>query len=189
VLVAFTRLTLKNKRRYGGYIVHLGVVLMFIGLAGNAFNQEVSQTMALGDELKVGDYTLKFTKFERGETPNYEYGVTWLDAYKDGKILRTMKPEKRIYKTGEQGQSTTTVSLRSTPKEDLYAVFNGVSNDGRGYEIKAYVNPLVFWLWFGSAIMFFGTMVTLLPARKGAFMTPRLTLGRAAVIEESMQLK
>jgi cytochrome c-type biogenesis protein CcmF len=189
VLVALIRLTLKNKRRYGGYIVHFGVVLMFIGLAGNAFNQEVNQTMAPGDELKIGDYTLKLTKFERGETPNYEYGVTWLDAYKDGKLLRIMKPEKRIYKTGEQGQSTTTVALRSTPKEDLYAVFNGVSNDGRGYEIKAFVNPLVFWLWFGSAIMFFGTMVTLLPDRKGAFATPQLSLGRTAVTEESMQMR
>jgi cytochrome c-type biogenesis protein CcmF len=189
VAVAFTRLTLRNKRRYGGYIVHFGVVLIFIGLAGNAFNVEVDQTMAQGDEMKIGDYTLKLTRFERGETPNYEYGVTWLEAYKDGKLLRTMKPEKRIYKTGEQGQSTTTVSLRSTPKEDLYTVFNGISNDGRGYEIKALVNPLVFWVWFGSAIMFFGTMVTLLPDRRGAFATPQLTLGRQAVAEESMQLK
>jgi cytochrome c-type biogenesis protein CcmF len=187
-MVALIRLTLKNKRRYGGYIVHFGVVLMFIGLAGNAFNREISQTMAEGDELKIGDYTLKLTKYEQGETPNYTYGVTWLDAYKDGKLLRTMKPEKRIYKIGE-GQSTTMVSLRSTPKEDLYTVFNGVANDGRGYEIKAHVNPLVFWLWFGSAVMFFGTMVTLLPDRKGAFITPRISLGRAAVLEVSMKLK
>jgi cytochrome c-type biogenesis protein CcmF len=187
-LVAAVRLTLKNKRRYGGYIVHFGVVLIFIGLAGNAFNREITQTMVQGDELKIGDYTLKLTKFEEGETPNYVYGITWLDAFKDGKFLRTMKPEKRMYKTGE-GQSTTTVALRSTPKEDLYAVFNGASNDGRGYEIKAHVNPLVFWVWFGSAVMFFGTMVTLLPDRKGAFATPQLSLGKTAVFEETVNAK
>jgi cytochrome c-type biogenesis protein CcmF len=187
-LIAAIRLTLKNKRRYGGYIVHFGVVLMFIGLAGNAFNREITQTMAQGDVLKIGDYTLKLTKFEEGETPNYVYGITWLDAYKDGKLLRTMKPEKRMYKTGE-GQSTTTVALRSTPKEDLYTVFNGASNDGRGYEIKAHVNPLVFWLWFGSAVLFFGTMITLLPDRKGAFTTPQLSLGKTAVFEETVNAK
>ncbi|MBZ5495804.1 MAG: heme lyase CcmF/NrfE family subunit [Acidobacteriia bacterium] len=187
-LVAITRLTLKNKRRYGGYVVHFGVVLTFIGLAGNAFNREVSQTMIPGDELKIGDYTLKLTGYKEGETPNYVYGVTMLDAYKDGKFLRTMKPEKRSYKTGE-GQTTTEVSLRSTPKEDLYTVFNGVSNDGRGYEIKAHVNPLVFWVWFGSAVMVFGTLITLLPDRKGAFGTPQLSLGRSAAFEESMKLK
>jgi cytochrome c-type biogenesis protein CcmF len=187
-VVALTRLTLMNKRRYGGYIVHFGVVLVFIGLSGNAYNRETSQTMALGDELKIGDYTLKLADYKEGETPNYVYGVPVLDAYKNGKFLRTMKPEKRLYKLGDQ-QSTTEVSLRSTPKEDLYVVFNGIANDGHGYEIKAFVNPLVFWVWFGWAVMVFGTMVTLLPDRKGAFITPRLSLGRSQVLEETLKLK
>lgn len=187
-VVALTRLTLLNKRRYGGYIVHFGVVLVFIGLSGNAYNRETSQTMALGDELKIGDYTLKLADYKEGETPNYVYGVPMLDAYKNGRFLRTMKPEKRLYKLGDQ-QSTTEVSLRSTPKEDLYVVFNGIANDGHGYEIKAFVNPLVFWVWFGWAVMVFGTMVTLLPDRKGAFITPRLSLGQSQVLEETLKLK
>lgn len=186
--VALTRLTLKNKRRYGGYVVHFGVVLIFIGLAGNAFNREITQAMLPGEVLNIGDYSVKFVRFEEGETPNYVYGITVLEAYKDGKLLRTMRPEKRNYKTGE-GQSTTTVALRSTPKEDLYTVFNGISNDGSRYEIKAHVNPLVFWVWFGSAVMFFGTMITLLPDRKGAFTTPQMALGRTEVFEESLKEK
>jgi len=184
-LAAITRLTLKNKRRYGGYIVHFGIVLAFIGLAGNVFNREVDQTMTIGSELKIGDYTLKLRDFEEGETANYIHGITLLDAYKDGKFLRTMRPEKRQYKTGDQ-QATTTVALRSTPKEDLYIVFNGMSNDGRGFEIKAHVNPLVFWLWLGWAVMVFGTLVTLLPDRKGAFATQQLTTGRNMKVEESV---
>jgi cytochrome c-type biogenesis protein CcmF len=187
-LVAITRLTLKNKRRYGGYIVHFGVVLAFIGLTGNVFNREVDQTMTPGDELKIGDYTLKMQKYEEGETPNYVFGVVHLDAYKNGKFLRTMKPEKRSYKTGDQ-QTTTEVALRSTPKEDLYTVFNGFSNDRRGYEIKALVNPLVFWLWFGWAVMVFGTFVTLLPDRKGAFAMPQTSMDRAADLEAAMNVK
>lgn len=178
---AITRLTLKNKRRYGGYVVHLGIVLIFIGVSGNLFNQEASQTMAVGDVMKIGDYTLRLTDYREADTPEYVYGVTLLDAYKNGAFIRTMKPEKRFYKSGEQ-QSTTEVSIHSTPKEDLYTVFNGLTDDGR-YEIKAHVNPLVFWVWFGAAIMVFGTFITLLPDRHGAFTTPQISLGR--ILEES----
>ena len=185
-LVAITKLTLKNKRRYGGYIVHFGVVLMFVGITGNAFNREATQSMAIGDELKIGNYTLKLKDYREVDTPNYVAGTTYLDAFRNGKFIRTMKPEKRFYKAGEQ-QGTTEVSLHSTPKEDLYTVFNGMSNDGRLYEIKAHVNPLVFWLWFGSAVMVFGTLVTLLPDRKGAFATPQISLGRSAELEASLK--
>ena len=186
--VAIVRLTLKNKRRYGGYIVHFGIVLIFVGLTGNAFNREISQTMAVGDELKIGDYTLKLADYKESETPNYMYGSTILEAYKNGKLLKTMKPEKRFYKTGE-GQTTTEVSLYSTPKEDLYIVFNGPANDGRRFEIKAHVNPLVWWVWFGSAVLVFGTIVTLLPDRRGAFITPQSSLDRILVFEKSMKLE
>ncbi len=188
LLVAFSNLTLKNKRRYGGYIVHFGVVLIFVGLTGNAFNREVSQTMSVGDQLKIGDYTLKLTDYKESDSPNYISGTTFLEAYKNGKLLKTMKPEKRFYKAGDQ-QSTTEVSMYSTPKEDLYTVYIGPGNDGRSFEIKAHVNPLVWWVWFGSAVLVFGTIVTLLPDRRGAFITPQASLGRTPALEESMKLK
>jgi len=187
-LVALVGLTLKNKRRYGGYVVHFGIVLIFIGLTGNAFNREVDQALAVGEEMEIGDYTLKMTDYKEGETPTYLYGMPVLEAYKNGKLLRTMKPEKRFYKTAEQ-QSTTEVSLYSTPKEDLYTVYIGRSADNRRFEIKAHVNPLVWWIWFGSAVMVFGTFITLLPDRKGAFTTPRLSPGRSAALEESLKAR
>jgi len=187
-LIALVNLTLKNKRRYGGYIVHFGVVLIFVGLAGNAFNREVSQTMAIGDQLRIGDYTLKLVDYRESDTPNYISGTTYFEAYKGGKLLKTMKPEKRFYKSGEQ-QSTTEVSLYSTPKEDLYTVYIGPANDGRSFEVKAHVNPLVFWVWFGSAVLVFGTLVTVLPDRRGAFSTPRASLDRSPAFEKSLKLK
>ena len=185
VFVALTRLTLKNKRRYGGYVVHFGIVVIFVGLSGNAFNREASQTMAPGDTMTIGDYTLKLTDYREADTPNYVYGVAFLDAYKDGRFLRTMKPEKRFFKTSE-GQSTTEVSIHSTPKEDLYIVLNGLTNDGR-YEIKAHVNPLVFWVWFGAAIMVFGAFITLLPDRGGAFALPQVSMNLSVPMEESVK--
>ncbi len=182
LLLALANLTLRNKRRYGGYVVHFAVVLMFVGLTGNAFNREASQLMAPGDEMKIGHYTLKLDSYKDGDTPNYQYGIATIKAYKDGKLIRTLKPEKRSYKAGE-GQSTTEVALHSTPVEDLYLVLAGPSSDGQKYEIKAYVNPLVFWLWFGAAVMVFGTLITLLPDRKGAFMLPGTTAGSGIKLE------
>jgi cytochrome c-type biogenesis protein CcmF len=182
LLWAAKNLTLKNKRRYGGYIVHFAVVVMFVGLSGSAFNKEVQQQLTPGEEMKVGQYTLKMVGFKQGETPNYEYGRVVLEAYKGGKLLRTMEPEKRIFKTGDQ-QSTTVVALRSTPIEDLYVVFSGLSNDGNKYEVTAHINPLVFWVWTGAAIMVLGALITLLPDRMGAFTTPRSSLEQNAALD------
>ena len=155
---ALLNLALANRRRYGGYIVHFSVVLMFIGFAGNAFNKEATLHLKPGQEDKIGEYTLKLADFQEGQTPTYQYGRAVLEAYKDGKLIRTLKPEQRIFNAGQQ--STTTIGLYSTPKEDLYAVFTGMSPDS-SCEIKAFVNPLVFWLWFGFAIMVAGTLIAL----------------------------
>ena len=161
-LSAAANLTLKNKRRYGGYIIHLSIALMFVGFAGNAFNRQA--TRAPGDRPgneTSASYSLKMAGYHEGQTPTYQYGQAVLQVYKDGKLVRTLKPERRFFKTGDQ-QSTTIVALHSTPKEDLYVVFAGMSEDSKA-EIAAHVNPLVFWIWVGSAIMVFGAIVTLLP--------------------------
>ncbi len=164
-LSALIRLTLKNKRRYGGYIVHLGIVIMFLGFAGNAFNRETTAHLQAGQQFQIGDYSLEMTEYQEGQEQNYEYGRVLLDVYKGDKKIRTMAPEKRLFKTGS-GQTTTTVALYSTPKEDLYVVFAGMLNDGTTCEIKANVNPLVYWIWLGAAIMILGTIVTLLPDKQ-----------------------
>jgi cytochrome c biogenesis factor len=108
--------------------------------------------MLTGQEMRVGDYTLKMAGLREGQTANYQYGQVFLEAYKDGKLLRTLKPEKRDF---AWQQSTTTVGLYSTQKEDLYVVFYGMSEfkmrDQGTRESSG------FWVWFGSAIMFLGT--------------------------------
>ncbi len=187
-LAAITNLTLKNKRRYGGYIVHFGVVVIFVGLTGNAFNKEIQKTVNRGEAIQIGRYTLRMVDYKEGDDPNYQYAIVKLEVDKDGKFLRSMTPEKRLYKAGDQA-STTEVELHSTPREDLYVVFAGPANDGKGYEIHAFVNPLVFWVWFGALIMILGTLVTLLPDRKGAFTTPQVALSEAASLEDTLNIK
>jgi len=161
LLAAAANLTWKNKRRYGGYVIHLSIALMFLGFAGNAFNRETTERVATGQEIKVGGYSLKMTGYQEGETPTYQYGRAIVEAYRDGKLIRTLKPERRIFK-GENPQATTIVALHSTPKEDLYVVFAGMTEDSKA-EIAAHVNPLVFWIWFGAAVMVLGSIITLLP--------------------------
>jgi cytochrome c-type biogenesis protein CcmF len=131
---------------------------MFIGFAGNAFNRETIMHLKTGQEAKIGDYSLKLVEFREGQTPTYQYGQTVLEAYKDGKLVHTLRPEQRIFNAGQQ--STTTVGLYSTPKEDLYVVFTGMSPDST-CEIKAHVNPLVFWVWFGFGLMIVGTLIAI----------------------------
>jgi cytochrome c-type biogenesis protein CcmF len=159
--VALMRLIWRNKRRYGGYIVHLSVVIIFAGLAGNAFNEEASRQLATGQQMRIGDYTLKMAGHREGETPRYQYTQAVLEAYKNGKQIAVLKPEKRLYK-GNEEQAITTVALHTTMKEDLYVVLTGISEDAK-YEIKAHVNPLVFWIWLGSTILFWGGLIALLP--------------------------
>ena len=154
--LALWRLVRKNKRRYGGHIAHFAVALLFIGFAGNAFNEEATGYMRTGDEMRVGAYTLKMAGLREGLTDDYRFGELHIEAYKNGRFIKTLKPERRVY----DGQSTTTVGLYSTPKEDLYVIYTGMTNDMR-YEVKARVNPLVFWVWAGSTLMFIGTLIAL----------------------------
>jgi cytochrome c-type biogenesis protein CcmF len=158
---AVVNLAMANKRRYGGYIVHLSIVMIIVGLSGSAFNKDATGRLSAGQEMEIGNYSLKMAGYREGQTPNYQYGRVVLEAYRNGKRIHTLAPEKRLYNSGNQ-QLTTSVALYSTPREDLYVIFAGITENSK-YEITAHVNPLVFWIWFGSAVMAFGTVIVLLP--------------------------
>ena len=163
---AMVQLTMRNTRRYGGYLVHMGVVLIVIGFAGNAFNQSKEMEMATGDQLQIGSYTLINHEYSQEDTPNYETEYAMLDVYKGGKQIAQMYPEKRFYKASQQ--SSTMVANRSTLKEDLYLVYAGKNTDTDRPIIKAFVNPLVAWVWIGVFVIIAGTGVALLPNAKPA---------------------
>jgi cytochrome c-type biogenesis protein CcmF len=154
-------LTRRNTRRYGGYIVHFGVVVIVIGLAGAAFNQDKEQEMGLGDKLQVGHYELIGQKYTDDDQPNYESQAAILDVYKDHKFLRTLYPELRLYKASQQPDHV--VAIRSTLQEDLYVVYEGKNPDTDRPIIKAFVNPLVSWIWIGVLVVAFGTGIALVP--------------------------
>ena len=161
VVSAMVTLCHRNTRRYGGYIVHIGVVIAVVGLAGAAFNKNTERELALHDKLEVGPYTLECMGFTQDANDNYDSEYAVLDVYKGGQKQFQMSPEKRVYRASQQPQ--TMVAIHSTIEWDLYVVYEGANPDTGQPIIKAFLNPLVGWIWAGVAIMFFGTVLALVP--------------------------
>jgi cytochrome c-type biogenesis protein CcmF len=151
----------RNTRRYGGYIVHFGVALLFLGILGTVFNQEGEKEMAFGDKLVVGPYTLVCRSYTQEERPNYSADVAIMQVFKGGRQIDTLYPESRFYPANQQQQHIP--SVRSTLKEDLYVVYEGQNPETGRPIIKAHLNPLVSWIWIGVLVMIFGTIVALMP--------------------------
>jgi cytochrome c-type biogenesis protein CcmF len=157
-------LTMRNTRRYGGYIVHLGMVLVFIGLSGAAFNRDVQKEMQLGQTLQIGPYTLLLQAFDTQPEKNYTAERMIVEVLQNNKQIMMLYPEKRRFST--TAENGTMVAIYSTLKEDLYVVYAGQSPDTQLPVIHAFLNPLVKWIWFGGVVVVFGTLVALLPNRR-----------------------
>ena len=165
LLPAMVELTRRNTRRYGGYIVHMAIVLMFVGFAGAAFNRVHQQEMAVGDSVEVGSYAFKLQNVSEMDTPNYFRAVASIDVSKGGDFLETLLPERRFYHASSQ--PTSRVDVRNRLREDVYVVYAGQSSDGENPVIQVYINPLVNWIWIGSLLLVLGTLVALVPSKTG----------------------
>ena len=161
LLPSMVQLFHRNTRRYGGYIVHVGIALIFIGVLGTPFNRSAEKEMAFGDKLTVGPYTLVCQSYTQEENPNYSTDLAIMQVFKNGKQIDTLYPESRFYASTQQPQHIPTV--RSTLLEDLYVVYEGQNFDTGRPIIKAHVNPLVSWIWIGVLVMIFGTVTSLIP--------------------------
>jgi cytochrome c-type biogenesis protein CcmF len=162
IVFAMYHLMRRNMRRYGGYVVHIGVVVVIIGVAGLAFNQDKEQEMGAGDKLAIGHYLLVGQEYTQDDNANYTSEAALLEVYKDGAYLGRMNPELRFYKASG-GQPDHKVANHSTLKEDLYVIYEGKNPDTGHPIIKAFINPLVNWVWIGVLIVVFGTGLALVP--------------------------
>ena len=154
-------LTHRNTRRYGGYLVHMGIVLMFIGWSGHPFNQSAIGEVNKGDTMRVGAYTMKVLDLTEGETADYLWDTAILDVSKNGKSIGIMEPTRRFYKSSQQG--TADVALRHRLNEDLY--INYATHEANKATLQAYVFPLVSWLWIGGLVLIGGTLICLIPSK------------------------
>ena len=165
LVVALGRLLIRNRRRYGGYIIHLGLIMLIIGIIGSHTYERVEQkTVRYGESIQIADYTLTYTNL--AERTEGKTGVVYADlkVSKGGESLGQVEPEKKFYPTHETPASE--VAIRGSLKEDLYVILAGWEKDGRA-TFKVQINPLVAWLWIGGYVMVFGTVFALWPG-KGA---------------------
>ena len=162
MFASMIQLTHRNTRRYGGYIVHFGVVVVIIGFAGSAFNldKEAGEGLGYGDKMTIGNYELVCRSYTQDDNPNYANEWAIMDVYQNGAKIDTLTPQRLFYKASRQ--ASTKPSIRSTFKEDLYLVYEGQNDKGQPI-IKAHLNPLVIWIWLGVWIILGGTVLALIP--------------------------
>jgi cytochrome c-type biogenesis protein CcmF len=162
VHVAFFRLFERSRRRYGGYVVHLGIVAMFIGFMGRAWGLDAETSLLPGQSHQVGDYTLTYEGTRREVDTNKMMILADVAVSKNGERVTTVTPGKFIYKR-MPSSPTTEVAIHRTLRDDLYVVLGNVNADSRRATFQFHVNPLVNWIWIGTIILIFGASVSLWP--------------------------
>ncbi|MFQ5671084.1 MAG: heme lyase CcmF/NrfE family subunit [Acidobacteriota bacterium] len=162
VATALFRLVDSNKRRWGGYVVHIGMVLIFAGITGSsAFQKETTQILAPGESFTIGPYQVTFRQVDFHSTPRAETYLARLDLRRHGRALPGLVPGKEFFPSF-RNQPASEVAIHHAFSEDLYLVLLSTTDDGRA-TIKAYLNPLVSWIWFGGIVLLLGGVVTMMP--------------------------
>lgn len=160
VFTALGTLLRRNQRRYGGYIVHAGVVVLFLGVSGAAFNEEKLENIRPGDSATIQDYRMHYLTAEAIPEQHYGGARARLALYRNDEPLAVMTPEKRFYWLEQQPNSIP--AIYSSWREDLYVILTAVEPDGSA-TIKMYHNPLVNWGWAGGGIFVLGCLIVLWP--------------------------
>jgi cytochrome c-type biogenesis protein CcmF len=166
-LLALVNLIRRNHRRYGGYIIHLGVIMIALGFIGEAyFKQETQGTVGVGESLTIGGYKLRFEGLR--EYPGSD-GRDIIEAsaslFQGDQLIRVLQPRRDYFIV--QKQPSTVPAVYSTPGEDVYVLLAGWDESGaNNATFKIYINPLINWVWIGAFFMVLGTLITTLPSGK-----------------------
>jgi cytochrome c-type biogenesis protein CcmF len=161
-------LVARNKRRYGGYLVHVGMVMIFVGIAGSsAFQQEAVASLKLGESFSLGPYEMKFAHTASSHDEHKDVLSATLEVSRDGRQIATLRPEKYYYRASEQPTTEVAIlGMFSWPPnlgDDLYTILVDPNPQSGGYTFKAYLNPLISWIWIGGFVVIVGTQVAVLP--------------------------
>ena len=174
LVTAMIGLVGRNKRRYGGYIVHIGIVLMFLGFAGEGLSRDEQLLLKPGQEATVGDYTLRLDAIrvtDDGQKQMITGHITVKGA--DGQELGKMYPAKWFFRKHED-EPTTEVAIRRSFAEDLYIVMPGYEFQEQTASVEVHINPLINWIWVGFGVLAIGTLIALLPESAFSFAVARL---------------
>src|SRR3990172_4420495 len=182
--LALWRLAGRNRRRYGGYVIHLGVVLMAIGVIGiEIFQSETQATIGQGEQISLGNYTLRYDSLATFDTPDgRNVARAVVSVYKGGSYIGELYPRRDYYY--ESQQPMTIPGVRSTWEDDFYVLlvdWQPVSTVGATFRV--YHNPLVNWMWTGGIIFILGTLVAAWPDRDPEPAAVRIRRPRLASLE------
>jgi cytochrome c-type biogenesis protein CcmF len=178
VLTAMIGLFGRSRRRYAGYLVHLGIVVMFFGFAGEGFKREVDATLKPGQEAQVRNFTIRHDALKVTQDAQKQMITGHVTVLEDGKEIAKMTPAKWFFNKREQ-EPTTEVAIRRTVAEDVYIVLAGFDVAAQSGVYKMTVNPLVNWVWVGLVIMVMGSIITMLPETMFAVSMAKLPAGAA----------
>jgi cytochrome c-type biogenesis protein CcmF len=163
-LTAFLGLMAANRPRYGGYIVHLAMVVLAFSVTGSSFYMTQRDFSLLpGEEATVDGYTIRYIGANVVPRPDRVERSATVAVFKDGKPVTTLKPGFAFYP--DFNMSATRAGIRSNPVEDFYVIASEFSDDGRAI-FRVHINPLVWWMWVAGPIFLLGTAVSLWPERR-----------------------
>jgi cytochrome c-type biogenesis protein CcmF len=160
---ALIELVTRAKRRYGGYLVHMGLVAMYFGFTGSAYDTEKEAALHPGQSLEVRGFTIRYDGSRMEVDPNRRMVFSDMTVLHNGKRVADIAPAKFIY-SKPQDTATTEVAIRSTLSEDIYAIMNTVNPQTKVGTFRIIVRPFVAWIWLGGLFMIFGTAVSISPS-------------------------
>jgi cytochrome c-type biogenesis protein CcmF len=179
--IAFARLVARNRRRYGGYLVHAGVLIYFVAFSGMAFRREIEATLKPGESATLSSpfghtYTLTHMGISQYDALNRIVSAATVTVVKDGRSMGLLTSEKRQHVDSFRRptfEPSTEVGIRSNLQEDLYITFAGSVGGTEEAVYRFTLNPLVWWVWFGGFVLALGGLVTMWPGGGATLASPR----------------
>ena len=177
---AFTNLVGRDRHRYGGYFIHIGMVILGLGVIGStSFQQITQQTLDPGQQIEMGGYTLQYNALYNAQADDgRQMTIARATVYKDGKLVAHIRPRRDVFYSWDAGQAsmvpTTNMSIPgaySSLGGDFYAIITFW--EGNRVTFRVYLNPLIDFVWFGGVILVLGTLVALWPSRRPAMIAER----------------
>jgi cytochrome c-type biogenesis protein CcmF len=167
----------RNPRRYGGYVVHLGVAVMVIGFAGSLGRAQTEIVASPGERFEFAGNEFRYARFEGFAAPDKDVNMAVLEVSRGGRRVATLRPQLNFHHNWEQPQSE--IAIRTTPFADMYVILAGVSGPDNESVFRIHRNPLVLWVWIGALFAFIGGLIALrarrrLPACRGVAVPDRL---------------
>ena len=172
IVTAMIGLVMRSRRRYGGYVVHLGIVLMMLGFAGAGYRQTEQVLLSPGESVEVGRFAVRHDRLSVTDDGAKEMHTAHVTVLEDGREVGQLYPGRWYYRKYE-AEPTTEVAMRRRLSEDVYVVLAAYDMSDQSATFQVTVNPLVNWIWFGFAMLALGTGIALLPESRFAFLASR----------------